>query len=230
MIKDLAEDLDKINFYLNSRNFTRASYFSFKALELLRSIPKIERPDEDYLKTLNSLKDSISSLRKCAAMSQPGYRGACTSEAKKVYRYSLILSLLSTGRIKDLVKARRTAYAAVALGLPTATLFGLTPLAIGLIFMGILWTYFYFARLKLIGWVVLVGTLMLLLPFLINAVSYFAQAVFNTTEIGQVAEALEISPFLALLLILVLLIISSISLILNIYSLLKLIKYRAVFE
>lgn len=230
MIGRVVEDLDRLVFYLNSHNFTYASKFSSRALELIKSIPKIDKPSQDYSRVFNSLIENIDSLKKCISTSKPGHTRACISEARRVYRYSLLLKLIATGEIRELVKARRYAYTAIALGLPTSALFGLSPLAIGLIFISVLWTYFYFIRLKMIGWVVLVSALMLILPFLVNSVLYFTSAVSTPIEVENVARALELSILHTYMVLLILFAISSISLILDFMALVKLLKYRVVFE
>jgi hypothetical protein len=208
---------------------TRASQLSSKALDLIKSINVGEKPSDEVLEATRILEQKIMLLKNCASTSLRHDPSACIDEAKQVYRQAVILNLVSTGRINELLRTRRTAYASIALGLPTAALFGLTPLAIGLIFMGVLLTYFYFVRLKLVGWIVVLSSLMLLMPFLVNAVFYFANTLFNSMELSRIGEALGASPELALILVIVLLIISSAALALNVYSLYKLIKFRAVF-
>lgn len=230
MIKNIIEELKNIIFFLNSKGLTRASQLTLKALELIKSVSITENPSNDVLKTIADLEQKISLLKRCASSSYPNNKEACSSEAKQVYRRSTILVLLITNRIKDLSRARRFAYASIALGLPTSALFGLSPLAIGLIFLGVLWTYIYFIRLKLVGWLVLISSLTLLLPFLINAVLYFVSALFDASELVSISEALGVNLNIALLTVLVFLAISVTSLILNIYSLYKLIKFRSVFE
>jgi len=224
------ESLEKIVFLLNSRGFSRAHSLSSKALTLLKEVSLGDREDPDYKKIYGFLLDSISELKKCVSMVKPGDNEACVKEARRVYRYSLLLNMISTGRIRELVRARRAAYASVALGLPTAALFGLPVLAIGLIFLGLMWTYFYFVRMKLIGFVTLATSLVLLLPYLINAVMYFTQSIFSQEELASIASELEVSSSIALLIVGLLLAISSISLVLNIYALVKLFKYRIAFE
>lgn len=230
MIRKIVEELNNIIFFLNSHNLTRASQLSSKALDLIKSIDVTEKQSDEILKATRILEQKIMLLKNCASTSPRRDPSACLEEAKQVYRQAVILNLVSTGRIKELLRTRRTAYASIALGLPTAALFGLTPLAIGLIFMGVLLTYFYFIRLKLIGWIVVLSSLMLLLPFLVNAVFYFASTLFDSMELSRIGEALGVSSGLALTLVIVLLIISSASLVLNVYSLYKLIKFRIVFE
>ncbi|MEM0001813.1 MAG: hypothetical protein QXV54_04610 [Desulfurococcaceae archaeon] len=229
-MKNIAEELSNLIFFLNSRSFTRASKLISKTLELIKSIPIIEKPSEDILKNINLLEQKLQLLKRCASSSFPRDQNACLNEAKQVYRQTLLLYLLATSRIKELSKARRYAYSSIALGLPTSALFGLSPLAIGLIFLGVLWTYIYFIRLKLAGWIVLVSSLMLLLPFLVNAVYYFSSTLFNTSELNNIAEALGTSLSIALIVVIVLLIVSVVALSLNIYSLHKLIIFRDIFE
>jgi len=229
LIRKIVEELSNIIFFLNSHNLTRASQLSSKALDLIKSINVGEKPSDEVLEATKILEQKIMLLKNCASTSPRHDPSACIDEAKQVYRQAVILNLVSTGRINELLRTRRTAYASIALGLPTAALFGLTPLAIGLIFMGVLLTYFYFVRLKLVGWIVVLSSLMLLMPFLVNAVFYFANTLFNSMELSRIGEALGTSPELALILVIVLLIISSAALALNVYSLYKLIKFRAVF-
>lgn len=230
MTRELVEDLNNLVFYLNSHNFTRASRICLEALSLVKASPTPGKQPEDYSKTLSKLKEAVSALKKCASTTPPSNPGACTSEARRVHRYALLLSLLSTGRIRELTRARRAAYTSIALGLPTAALFGLSPIGAGLIFLGTLWTYMYFVRLKLVGWVVLTVTLVLLLPFTTNAVLYFSQALLDAGETQRVASALGVSYQVALILLVVLLVVAASSLMLGLYAIYKLIKYRAVFE
>ncbi|MEM4718244.1 MAG: hypothetical protein QXE81_05750 [Desulfurococcaceae archaeon] len=184
----------------------------------------------DFSNTVNQLINSINFLEKCIAISRPGNPSSCKDKARSVYRYAYLLYLIVTGKIRELIKARRFAYLSIALGLPTAALFGLSPIAIGLIFLGVLWTYFYFVRLKLVGWVVIVSSLLLLMPFLLNALSYFIQAVFDIEEINAISNSLGVDFKYALMIVVVLLAIAITSLTFAIYSLLNLIKHRVVFK
>ncbi|MGC8983057.1 MAG: hypothetical protein ACP5KA_04810 [Desulfurococcaceae archaeon] len=226
----LAEDLTQLSFLLSHRGLIRAHSFCSKAAGLLKQTPEPLSESSDYSSVLSKLTESISSLRKCASTAKPGEEKACSSEARSVYRYSVLLSLVSTGRIKELVRARKAGVAAIALGLPTAALFGFPPIGIVLVFLGVLWTYFYFARLRLIGWVTFTTSLLLLTPFLVNAVMYFTHAVTSPEEVENVASELGVSHSVALVVLVALLAVSVTALVLQLYALYKLVKYRVVFE
>lgn len=230
MTADIVDELNRILFYLNTRNNTEAFLICSKALSIAKKVPKPEKPSEEYRSILNSLKSSIESLRKCSSSSQHGDTRACVDIARDVYRYALLLDMVSTSRIRRLVKARRSAYTAIALGLPTAALFGLSPVAIALVFLGVLWTYPYFVRLKLVGWVTVVAVLLALMPFTINAVSYFSQAVFSQSEIANISRELGVSAGTAFAIALVLLAIAASSLALAVYAFYCLARYRAAFR
>lgn len=230
MIHEKIRELDKLVFYLNSRKFIRASSICAEAIKVLeRAVAWDRSKGAEYSGLINALEDSIGSLRKCASTSRPGDEKACINEAKRVYRYSMILFLALTGKMRELVRARKAAYASIAMGLPTAALFGLSLIGVALIFVGVMWTYFYFIKLKLAGWLVLIVTLVLLMPFTVNATFYFSQAVLDEAEVSHVAEALGVSSGLALALMLLLLCISVASLTLAVYALYRLIQYRAIF-
>lgn len=228
-LKTVAEDLKRVSFLLSGRGFTRAHSLVSKSIQVLSKTPAPTRPDADYSRTLEALYRAVEALGKCASTNPPGNPSACTGEARAVYRHALILELLATSGLKKLARARRAAYASLALGLPTAALFGFPPIAVALVFLGVLWTYFYFARLKLVGWFTLVSTLMVLLPFLINAVSYFSYAVTSPGEISSVAGELGLTEEIALVLLSALLAISATSLILAFYALTILLRYYRVF-
>lgn len=201
-----------------------------KSIQVLSKTPVPARVDADYNRAHEALRKAVEALGKCVSTSPPGNPNTCSSEAKAVYRYALILELVATSGLKKLVKGRRAAYASLALGLPTATLFGFPPIAVVLVFLGVLWTYFYFARLKLVGWFTLVSTLMVLLPFLLNALAYFSYAVTSPDEVSTVANELGLTETAALALLSVLLVISATSLILATYALVVLIRYYRVFS
>lgn len=228
-LKNVVEDLNHISFLLSGRGFTRAHTLCTKALQVLSQTPHSQQRSDDYTRTLQALIRVVDELRKCASTSQPGTPNACAGLAKDVYRYSLLLQLLATSGLKRLIRARRAAYASIALGLPTASLFGFPPIAVALVFLGVLWTYFYFARLKLVGWFTLVSTLMVLLPFVVNALTYFTHAITSHEEISSVASELGISYASALALLAALLAISSLSLALSLYALLVLFRYYRLF-
>lgn len=230
MIHEKVRELDRLAFYLSSRKLTRASSICAEALKVLERVATWSKSgDAEYSGLISALEESVSSLRKCASTCKIGDERACVNEAKRVYRHSMILFLTVTGRIRELVRARKAAYASIAMGLPTAALFGLSPMGAALIFVGVVWTYFYFIRLKLAGWVVLVVTLALLTPFTVNATLYFSQAVFNEAEVIHVAETLGVGSDIALALMLILFCVSTASLALAVYALFKLVQYRAVF-
>lgn len=233
MIKILVDELNNIVFLLRSHDHLKALKHVNKAISLLKNTPEQTVDNalkEDYSKTESSLRETILLLKRCVSSSRPGDMNSCKDIAHEVYRQSLILHIVGTGEIKKLVKARRLSYLALALGLPTSALFGLNPVASGLIFMGALWTYFYFVRLKLIGWVVLVSGLMLILPFLINALMYFTHALLSPGEISYIASTLGLEYIYTLILVFTLLIISIVSLTLDLYSMSLLFKYRDIFK
>lgn len=233
MIRELTTRLNHIVFLLRSYNFTHALNFIHRSISLLNSIaglPVNPKYQADLLKTISQLQSSINLLERCIATSKPGNPSHCKDDARGVYRYSYLLFLIVTGKIRELIKARRLAYLSIALGLPTAALFGLSPIAIGLIFLGVLWTYYYFVRLKLVGWVVLVSSLLLLMPFLLNALSYFIQATFDIEEIRAISSALGVEFEYALILVVAFLAVTITSLISAIYALINLIKHRLVFR
>jgi hypothetical protein len=76
----------------------------------------------------------------------------------------------------------------------------------------------------------LVSSLLVLLPFLVNAVRYFISAIVDPNEVETVARSLGIGGSFALLLLILLLAISLASLALLLYALYQLFKYREVFE
>lgn len=233
MTRQLLDELGNVVFLLRSHNFLKAHIYVHRAIDLLKKTP--EQPidnalREDYSKTVSSLRETVSMLRKCATSSKPGDTNSCKDIARDVYRQTLILYLLGTGEIRRVVRARRLSYLALSLGLPTSALFGLSPVAVGLIFMGALWTYPYFVRLKLIGWTVLVSGLVLLLPFLFNALGYFTYAISSSEEISNIASTLGLEIIHAALLVTVLLVVSAVSLALDLYSLSLLFKYKSIFK
>lgn len=233
MTRVLIDDLNKILFLLRSHSLTKAATYVEKAVAILSKTPNEvsdSRLQGDYHKTLSSLRETVSSLRKCASTSRPDNPGLYADIAKETYRQSLILYLVATGEIYMIRKAGRYAYTALATGLPTGALFGLSPLAAALIFMGALWTYFYFARLRLIGWIVIVSSLVLLLPFLVNASIYFAGALIDPNEISSISNELGVDYSVALVAVIVLFAISTISLLASLLALRLLFKYRAVFK
>lgn len=233
MMRTLVEDLNKVLFLLRSHSFSKAIVYVEKAVAVLAKTPeevKDNKLREDYHKVVSSLSETISSLRKCASTTRPGDPQSCVEIAREVYRQSLLLHLVATGEIHEIRRARRYAYITLALGLPTGALFGLSPVAAGLIFMGALWTYFHFARLRLIGWIVLVSSLMLLLPFLVNATLYFAGALFNPEELSTISSELGVGYHIALLIVSLLLFVSTTALLTCLLSLKLLFKYRVVFK
>lgn len=229
-LEAIVEDLKQISFLLSSRGFTRAYIFSSKAHLVLSKSPTVQSPSKDYVRVQEQLVTTINILRKCISTSSPGNPGSCVNEAKTVYKLSLLLNMVATGEIKRLVKARRAAYTSIALGLPTATLFGFPPFGVLLVFLGVLWTYFYFVRLKLIGWFTVASSLMVLIPFLFNAFSYFAHAVLSPEEVSVVARELGLQYTMALTVLIILLAISTTSLLLAVYALVVLLKYYGVFS
>lgn len=233
MTKTLKDELNNIIFLLRSHNHLTALKYIDKALSLLEKAPgqAIDNAfKEDYSKTLSLLHETISRLKRCIHSSRPGNTNSCKDIAREVYRQALILNMIGTGEIRKVAKTRRLSYLSLALGLPTSALFGLNPIASGLIFMGILWTYFHFVRLKLIGWITLVTSLMLILPFLINALMYFTHALLNPDEISYISNTLGLEYVYALILVLVLFTISLVSLILDLYSISMLFKYKDLFK
>lgn len=229
----LIDELNNVVFLLRSHSHLKALKYIDKAISLLSNTPEQAVDNalkEDYSRTVSSLRETISLLKRCVSSSRPGDINSCKNVAHEVYRQSLILYIIGTGEIKRVVKARRVSYLALALGLPTSALFGLNPLALGLIFMGTLWTYLYFVRLKLIGWIVLVSSLMLILPFLINASIYFIHALLSPDEVSYIASALGLEYVYALILVSTLFIISIVSLALDLYSMSLLFKYRDIFK
>ncbi|MGC9012685.1 hypothetical protein, partial [Thermogladius sp.] len=98
---ELAEDLTQLSFLLSHRGLTRAHSLCSKAAGVLKQTPEPRGETGDYSSVLSRLADSISALRRCASSAPPGEEKACSGEAKSVYRYSVLLNLVSTGRVKE---------------------------------------------------------------------------------------------------------------------------------
>ena len=233
MINEAIDKLNKLVFFLDSRGFSQALKLCLKSINALEKLVKSKTRlhiDVDAQKIYALLDESIESLRRCASVKPSGDPKACRDEARKVYRYALLLYLSASGEVRNIVRARRAAYTSIALGLPTAALFGFPPLATALVFMGVAWTYLYFVRLRLIAWMTLVSSLLVLLPFLVNAVRYFISAIADPNEVATVARSLGIEGSFAILLLILLLAISLVSLALLLYALYQLFRYREVFK
>ncbi|MEM4809406.1 MAG: hypothetical protein QXU22_03875 [Desulfurococcaceae archaeon] len=230
MLENTINDLDKILFYLRSHNISHTYEICLKTRDRLEKIRGYSELSGDASKVYSKLVDDLDVLKKCVSKSRPGIANACRKEAYNVYKDAVLLLAIVTGEIRELVKARRAGYLAIAMGLPTAALFGLSPMAIALIFIGVLWTYFHFVRLRLIGWVTLTITLFLISPFLINSIRYFFHALLDPGEIEYIANELSIGYTGALIMTITLLAISLTAFTLSLYSLIKLFKYRVLFH
>lgn len=227
MTRPAGDELKQAIFLLKSRGLSRALDLCLRSLPLVEGVGGAK--GGDFQAALSSLREALEALRKCAASARPGDPKACTSEARAVYRRALILRLVATGEIRRLARARRAAYACIGLGLPTAALFGFPPLAIALVFLGSLWVHPQFAKLRLASWMVLTSTLLVLAPFLVNAVSYFSQSALSPAEVSDVAAKLGLGQAAAQALLLALLAVSAASLSLGLYALACLFRYRAAF-
>jgi len=197
--------------------------------EALSTLQSIRDAKESSL--VRRLVEAIETSEKCVKNVPPEELGKkCGKSFRDILRISTLIRLIESGEIRNIVRARRLAYASIALALPVSALFGLPPAASLLMMMGALFIYPYVVRLKKVGVLTVVSVQLLLLPYLVNAVWYFAAALGDPSEIEAVSKALGVGYGTALALVLAFFVAALAALILIVYSVYTFAKYFKAFE
>jgi len=221
------EKLNNLFSYLNRRSPNSPQLRILR--EALLTLQNVREAKEVSL--VRRLVEAIETSEKCvknASLEELGKK--CGKGFRDILRISTLIRLVEGGEIRNIVRARRSAYASIALSLPVSALFGLPPAASLLMMMGALFIYPYVVRLKKVGVLTVVSVQLLLLPYLVNAVWYFATALGNPSEIEAVSKALGVGYGTALALVLAFFVAALAASALIVYSVYTFAKYFKAFE